>query len=249
MVARSRLAEVLRFWGGRALDFLYPNDAVCAACSRPLADGAGGLCAECADELRPIEGARCRVCGRPLRETVEERRSFICSGCARRHIEERIEGAAPFSHEGTAARLVYALKYGGVRAAAEPLAREMARMIPERFEALTPVPLHRARQRERGFNQAAALCDDLARATDIPVIYALRRTAATRQQMKLGAAERVRNVQGAFEVVEPVEGMRIALVDDVRTTGMTALSCAKALYEAGAADVWLLTATVSVLNA
>jgi len=190
-----------------------------------------------------IEGQRCRVCGRP-----DDSQDRVCRECRRLPLEERAEGGAPFIHDGTAMKLVYALKYGGVRAAAIPLAYGMAGRLPECVDALVPVPLHRRRLRERGFNQARVLCEEIVQETGLPILDALERTVATKQQMKLGADERRVNVAGAFEVVEPVAGLRLVLVDDVRTTGMTAKACAKALYENGALDVYILTATLAMLN-
>jgi len=105
-----------------------------------------------------------------------------------------------------------------------------------------PVPLHRARRRSRGFNQA----DDLARHIGPPVVHALRRTRHTRTQTALPAPERRANVAGAFAVTSRAAallGATVLLVDDVRTTGATLEACATALKEqAGVRAVFALTA-------
>jgi ComF family protein len=157
-------------------------------------------------------------------------------------------GGSPFDHGETAARLVYALKYEHIIDAAGPLIPGMLNELPKGFDALVPVPLHVRRQRERGYNQSMALCEALGRASDLPILNALRRTRATRQQMKLAADERKANVSQAFEVIKPVIGKRLVIVDDVRTTGWTILSCADALYLKGAIDVRSLTATLAVVG-
>jgi ComF family protein len=103
-----------------------------------------------------------------------------------------------------------------------------------------PVPLHRRRARERGFNQA----DDLARATGLPVVRALRRVRATPSQTDLPAARRYANVRDAFALRRGIDvrGLRILIVDDVCTTGATIEACARVLRQGGAAQVSALTA-------
>ena len=113
------------------------------------------------------------------------------------------------------------------------------------FDALVPVPLHPKRLRERGFNQARALCDAVGRLRSLPVVEALWRERYTRTQTRLNADKRISNVRGAFVCRMDVRGMRLVLVDDVRTTGATARNCAETLLRAGAESVTLLTATIA----
>ena len=104
-----------------------------------------------------------------------------------------------------------------------------------------PVPLHRSRTRERGFNQAT----DLARRLGIPLCHALERVRPTAAQATLPAAERHRNVRGAFSVASrgiPLTGTVVVLIDDVSTTGATLEACARVLKEAGIREVRALTA-------
>ena len=239
-----RLGDIKRI----ALNLLYPDEAICVACSKPIADAPGGLCAECAAKLIPIEGERCVICGRPIGTDISSQNESLCRDCRHRPLEQRAIGLAPYEHKGTAAELVYALKFSTIRSAAAILAQGMAACIPDSIETLTPVPLYRTRQRERGYNQARVLCEEISERTGLPILDALARHTATHRQMKLDGAKRELNVRGAFRVIEPVAGLHIAVVDDVRTTGATARECAKALYESGAFDVFILTATVSVLK-
>jgi len=108
-------------------------------------------------------------------------------------------------------------------------------------DVVVPVPLHRSRLRERGFNQAA----DLARHLGLPTVSAVRRVRATATQTSLPGAQRHRNVRAAFAParrIDRVRGRRVLLVDDVSTTGATLEACARVLKEAGAGEVLALTA-------
>lgn len=151
------------------------------------------------------------------------------------------------AYDGTLRAIVHALKYEGRRSLARPLAELMrirgADMLAGAAWA-APVPLHPARRRERGFNQAA----DLARHLGVPVRRALRRHRATRTQTGLPAPRRHRNVRGAFALArgwagpEGLEGTTVVLIDDVSTTGATLDACARLLKEAGVREVRALTA-------
>jgi ComF family protein len=111
------------------------------------------------------------------------------------------------------------------------------------IDVIVPVPLHAARLRERGYNQAALLAKHLSIATNIPLVEdGLVRTRATASQMTLKAAERKINVQDAFGCSDGrMARQRVVVIDDVCTTGATLEACAQALFQAGAVSVWALT--------
>jgi ComF family protein len=113
--------------------------------------------------------------------------------------------------------------------------RAAAGAVLEHADAVVPVPLHRSRERRRGFNQARELASHLG----APVLDALVRSRATPPQADLPAARRHANVRGAFGLRRglDVRGMTLVIVDDVSTTGATLNACARPLLEAGAADV------------
>jgi ComF family protein len=148
---------------------------------------------------------------------------------------------APLRYEGVGKEIVHALKYRGYTAVVEKLAAPLlAEVVVGGFDAVVPVPLHKARLRQRGFNQAALLARGLARRMNSPVSDTLQVVRITRDQVELSAAERRRNVAGAFSAGARTRG-RLLLVDDVFTTGATTNACAAALLRAGAAEVHAVT--------
>ena len=147
------------------------------------------------------------------------------------------------AYEGTLREIIHALKYEGRRSIGPRLGRLMAAQAADLLagvDVAVPVPLHRAREWQRGFNQA----DDLARALGLPVRHALVRRRATRPQVDLPAARRHGNVREAFCLARgaDVAGCLVALVDDVATTGATLEACARVLKGAGAREVRAVTA-------
>jgi ComF family protein len=147
--------------------------------------------------------------------------------------------------EGPLRTAVHLLKYRKVRRLARPLGELLLKELvlhPLAFDAIAAVPLHADRQSERGFNQAEALADEVARATGVPTLTAnLRRVRATEQQARLDIRARAANVEGAFAWVgcQPPPP-RVLLIDDVLTTGATMGACASALRMAGAQEIYAL---------
>ena len=151
-------------------------------------------------------------------------------------------------YEGPLQTLIQCLKYQGFRPLAKPLGKLLGditnRFDAKDFDLVLPVPLHIKRQRVRGFNQATLLARQLSKLHGIPVgAEDCVRVRDTPPQTGLRAAERRKNVAGAFHVPVPqrVKSRRVLLIDDVLTTGATANSCASALLEAGAQGVWVAT--------
>ncbi|WP_338055823.1 ComF family protein [Sulfurivermis fontis] len=121
------------------------------------------------------------------------------------------------------------------------LAQHLAGQIITPPELIVPVPLHPARLRERGYNQALELARPLARRFGIPLAHGLvRRVRATATQSLLPAGERRRNVRGAFALRRPLAARHVAIVDDVIATGSTVAELARVLRRAGAEriEVW-----------
>jgi ComF family protein len=165
-----------------------------------------------------------------------------CADCPPRTIDI---ARAPFLYDGPMARTIRALKFGGWRALAQPLAAAMARMGPLESECVTWVPLSRKRRAARGYDQAEVLARELARHLLLPVPGLLRRIRETPSQASQSGQDRRTALHGAFSAEGPVP-RSVMLVDDVLTTGATASSCAIALRNAGADRVSLVAAARSL---
>jgi ComF family protein len=190
----------------------------------------------------------CDRCGDPLRTwRIPIAASEPCARC--RLIQPAISRARAIGAYDGALRsiirsIIHALKYDGRRSLAAPLGALLrlrgADVLSGACYAV-PVPLHRRRRRDRGFNQAA----DLAQQLPLPVVHALRRSKPTVAQAGLPAAGRERNVRDAFVATRAARALRgtvVVLVDDVCTTGATLDACARVLTAVGVADVRALTA-------
>ena len=230
----------MRAWVDAALSILFAPQ--CAACARPLEHPSEGtVCRACWSSVLPLTPPLCAQCGDPL-PSWNAASVDRCARCVRLH--HRVDRAAAVgAYEGALRTIVHAFKYDGRRS----LARPLGALMQDRGAALlaasdiaVPVPLHRSRRRERGFNQA----DDLAKHIGLPVVAALARVRPTDVQAELSAARRRTNVRGAFALTnqaDRVRGRVVVLIDDVSTTGATLDACAEALREGRARAVFALT--------
>lgn len=220
----------------RTLDALLPSR--CLLCGAP-GQGALSLCADCERDI-PRNDVCCTRCALPLAAAASH-----CGRCLKR--DPPWDAAwAPFRYEWPLAPLESRFKFGRDLAAGYTLARMWigAPRPLDLPEAIVPVPLHRKRLRQRGYNQALELARPLARHFRIPLLRgALRRTRATGAQTELTALQRRRNVRGAFGAhFDSEPPTHLAVLDDVFTTGATLGECARVLHRAGVArvDVWAL---------
>lgn len=202
---------------------------------RCIACGAFGaaLHRTCIEMFVRADGPRCGRCWAPGPDSV-------CAHCA--EAPPAFEALrACFRFEGDARRALLEAKFRGKTSLLAPLATAAAEVVPRdwSFDAVVPIPLHRRRQRQRGYNQAAVIARTVARLLDVPLRQdLLRRSRATPPQAGLHAADRATNLLGAFEV-RSFPGA-ILLVDDVTTTGATFQAAARALTNASASAVYAL---------
>lgn len=237
---RRRLWHWLRIDAAR---LLWPSR--CQVCDAPGLDGLD-LCLACLGEL-PWNHCACPRCALPLpaADTCGDclRRAAALSGRGRRPTLDAVH--AGFVYAAPIDRLLPRFKFHRDLAAGALLSQLLAEAAPAwpRPDALVPVPLHRARLRRRGYDQALELARPLARALDLPLRDGLlQRVRATAPQSELDAAGRRRNLHGAFAVrAGAALPAHVALVDDVMTTGATLHAAAQALRRAGVqrVDAWV----------
>ena len=229
------------------LDLLYPIS--CSVCGAPASTH---LCAACRAAIRVrVAEACCRLCGTAMMEEVSVGNAApLCAAC-RKHPPKFDLARSAAAFKGPVRELVHRFKYGHGTWLVEELAAllegcYLAHCRGEEADVVCPVPLSRAKARDRGYNQAELLAEALARRIGVPVAHGiLVRRRNTPTQTHLDAAGRRANVAGAF--LSPPEmrpwtfGRCIVLVDDVMTTGSTLSECAAALKANGAERVVALT--------
>ncbi|MBI5305608.1 MAG: ComF family protein [Chloroflexi bacterium] len=226
------LAQITRAARGtqRALvDLLFPPR--CVACQQP----GDWFCAACRATIEWIPAPVCNLCGRPLTKPR-------CTFCLQHPPQmDGIRAVAFFEHHLREA--IHAFKYAQRTELAPTFGALLSARLASlawRADALIGVPLHPAREQERGYNQAHLLAVALGAHRRIPVWRdALQRVRATQPQVEqTNAAERRANVQDAFLAQARVTGAHIVLIDDVCTTGATMEACSVALKQRGAQKVW-----------
>jgi len=198
------------------------------------------ICPSCRRKLPRINPPICPRCGRPQSSGI------ICPACySQRHNIDGIR--SPLRFEAVIRQAIHQLKYRNLRAIAEPLASLLSDYLttkPMPGEVLVPVPLHRKRLRERGYNQSELLSRELSKLVGLPVVAdCLVREQHTPPQTKAtSASERQNNVANAFTCHDRrLKDKKVLLIDDVATSGATLDACATALKAAGASLVWGLT--------
>lgn len=226
------------------LDLIWPPRTACLLCQGPLGDGLlPKACNSCLNQMAfPAGLPRCEYCNRPVL-----RSNRCCEECA---------AGSPFGrawalglHQGALREAIHHLKFSGHEELAVPLGRLLAERVGQPYGGVVPVPLHRSRLRERGYNQALLVAQGIAAQRGWPVWDGvLIRVRSTGHQAKLDRADRLKNLQCAFQVPRacpPWSGQAVLLVDDVLTTGATAASAAAAILASGASRVDLAVLAVS----
>jgi competence protein ComFC len=223
---------------------LYPP--VCTICAAGVVGGEY-LCEECEAKTTRIVPPFCAACSEPFPGAITG--EFTCANCAHRELHFNA-AVAVYRSRGIVRRVIHDFKYGHQIHLRHVVARWLCqalddvRLVGRHFDVVVPVPLHPARERERGFNQASLLAEVLSARISIQSKPVLERVRYTKTQTAFDRAERMENLHNAFRLRKNmnVRDCRVLLIDDVLTTGSTLSECARVLKDAGAVSVHAATA-------
>ncbi len=226
------------------LGLLFPRR--CPVCHEIVEDPGELACDICKTRLQRVRAPWCQRCGKPLIAHEQE----YCGDCSRKtHVFRK--GRAAFIYDETMRRSIARFKYDGHQEYAAFYADEILKtcameVLRWKAEALIPIPLHPARRRKRGYNQAELLAKELSIRSGIPMDKSLLiRTKNTRAQKELSDQERKANLRHAFSVREKrIPYKNIILVDDIYTTGSTMDEAATVLKECGTEMIYFLCISV-----
>ncbi|MBD3306511.1 ComF family protein [candidate division KSB3 bacterium] len=243
------MTSSLSVWLQTALDFVFP--AECGYCQHFVGDDRVLIfCKTCWSRIVLISEPVCPQCGKPFDSSVVRQHAPHRCGACRTSPPFFDFAFAPAHYDGVLKEAILQFKFHQKPGLGRPLAHLLLGQIPpdlalQDYEVILPVPLHKSRQKQRGYNQAAILARHLARPYHLELMpHNLIRTRDTHAQSLLqGSQERQTNVKNAFHLRSPeaIRDRRVILVDDVLTTGATVNECAKTLKNAGARTVCVLT--------
>jgi ComF family protein len=228
------------------LDFVYPQS--CPICQKSLKKDENQICQDCRKTLAILPVPFCPYCGSFFAKG-ESIIHHLCIGLNRPEDRRILAVRSLGRFDEIFQKLIHRLKYGKKIPLGEYLAKTLGQAL-EKSEIFTdcdlviPVPLYRARYRERGFNQSQVLAEGISGVINVPLLKGvLRRKKNTKDQTYLNAKQRAENVKDAFIIAKPemINGKKIILVDDVMTTGATLNECAGILLSAGAKSVLAAT--------
>lgn len=230
--------------GEKILSLLYPRH--CPICHRIVLPKGAKICPGCQSKVPYVEEPTCLKCGKP----IAAREMEYCFDCSRKR-RLFVQGFALTVYDAVMRKSIGCYKNQGRMEYADwygeqiwsRYGMELNRIRPD---AIVPVPLHRSRMAERGYNQAELIAKELGRKLRAPVLpRALRRRQRTTAQKYLGAGERSQNLEAVFvSGRQPVAGKTVLLVDDIYTTGATAENCTEVLLQAGARAVYLVNVCI-----
>ncbi len=256
--ARSR-GRGVRGWlaeaGDAVVSVFFP--AGCRICDNLLVHSTRvPICGECLDSFAAIPDKSCEICGQALAALpANEAEPLTCRACQQKTYA--FERARSYGiYDAALVRALILLKWERIEPQGEWFAGRLAELVQResgilQADIVVPVPLHRDRERQRGYNQAGLISKPLARRLGLPhKAVLLMRTRPRPDKQVLSLEERWESVRGAFATRpgSQVDNKRVLLVDDVMTTGATLDACARALLESGAKSVLGLTIARAAIN-
>ena len=236
-----KIKEILGAFVDYFDELLFP-EFKCFMCGREAKDLDYHLCDDCKSTLPFIEGSLCCKCGHPVIDSND-----YCDNC-RFMSYDFDEARAVFEYDDFTKGRILAIKYHNAKYLAKFFARLMLDVINEwnvSPDILVPVPLTKSRYKERGFNQAELIANELSKLTGIPVITKIiSKKSDAKLQKGLTLKERFENMKGVFELDKRyiLKFKKVLIIDDVFTTGATASEVSRTLRKAGPDRIYVLTA-------
>ncbi|MCR5618483.1 MAG: ComF family protein [Lachnospiraceae bacterium] len=223
----------------KCVTLLYPSR--CPVCDRPVWPASERICLSCLKTLKPVNNSFCEKCGKKMGEG-----SGLCSDCGRiKHVFARNRGAFEY---GSLSKAMYRYKYLGRREYADIFAKLTYSQLKDYVylsgaDIIAAVPVSKKKLLKRGYNQAGELAKGISDLSGIPYFEgALLRVRDTAPMKLLSPSERQKNLKNAFiSNANVVKSKRVLLVDDIYTTGSTMDACSRALFDAGAENVFCMT--------
>ena len=245
---KSSWGEKLQFLLGIVCDIFYPRR--CPVCDELLEpeEAEQKIHCACESKLKPVTGAVCMLCGRPLENELAE----YCYDCQRLWRNQGTtslrQGKALFLYQGPIKKTMYRFKYSNKREYADFFAKVTVRQYEDwirskQIQVIVPVPMYLPKQKKRGYNQAESFARALGRELNLPVDTGLvKRVKDTTPQKELNDLERKNNLKSAFQRTENiVQYTRILVVDDIYTTGSTAMAVAQALRKTNDCRIYFMS--------
>ncbi|MFQ5835387.1 MAG: double zinc ribbon domain-containing protein [bacterium] len=236
--------------GKGAFSLFLPADCkICGQVLEPL--NFSYICETCWDKVKWLTMPHCSRCAKPFSASLasQEVPSLLCTECRRESSPFKKIFAATL-YEGVMKEAIHLLKYRRKKGIMKRLEKVLKAYffhtdLPlSKLDLVIPIPLHRKKLKERGFNQAELLARVIATHFDLKLVKnGLQRVKATKSQISLSKKERIENIKGAFQFKnkDKFRAKKILLVDDVYTTGTTVREAAKVLKKAKAREVYILT--------
>ncbi len=236
--------ETLKNALGSLSSLLFPT--VCVFCGADVGASVSGICAECSSNIRPVENPVCKTCGQPT-AGLSAGSSMECGYCLGNKLHfEKARFAVIYTRvirHGILHFKFYNSLYLGEVFSGFLSSAFRQHFQRQELDAIIPVPVHRKRLTQRGYNQCAILAKKLGTDVSLPVLTgALVKTRNTVPQTQLKRKQRLNNIKGSFTVPNPQEiaGKRILILDDVFTTGSTVSEASRILKRHGAQSVQAL---------
>lgn len=231
------------------MNLVYPRR--CAVCDDIVVPKEAMVCISCYQEIQWIEEPRCKKCGKPVEEEIE-----FCFDCERKKFHY-IKGFPLCIYDKNMHRSIATFKYKGRKEYGVFYAQSISKKYGKDFEklqidALIPVPIHKSRKNERGYNQAEVIARELEKSLKIPVMNDLLiRDRKTLPQKELNDKERKENLAQAFDIINiqriaKSKIKRVIVVDDIYTTGSTIEGCTKVLLNAGIEQVYFTSVCIGM---